>query len=241
MSGSTHWKIAELKRHITELDTSFHRLTETVDSLYRATNICEFHVRQCRDLLAKFEHDSKDLTVLKRVLSAGEIRFEAEQEILAAEAHLVAAINAARSMFDVFSHLVNALLLNSKLSERSCSVEGVTKQLPPCELKVQLETLIDGYWYRYLVAFINTSKHRTLIPQHYRFNTEEKRGGIFVRKFHYNKADYDQQWAYEVLTATHELKNALPALGRTLNKELNVNPSAATPPSSPTVTFEIGP
>lgn len=58
--------------------------------------------------------------------------------------------------------------------------------------------------------------------------------------FTFKNEQYAEQWAYEVLAATHEVRNALPALGITLNSELRVSATAEDTSPPPRVIFELG-
>ena len=140
---------------------------------------------------------------------------------VASEAHTLATIHSTRAMWDVFAFLVNGVALESRLGEKECSVFTVHKALPASELKSSLRDLIENQWFLYVSAFVNTAKHRRLVPQSFRVSFEDDTVGIHVEGFEYDGGYYPSYSVRELLSGVLVVKNQVVECGKALNEHVS--------------------
>jgi hypothetical protein len=123
-----------------------------------------------------------------------------------------------RGMFDIFSHLVNGLVLASAVPVPKCDISKVAKLLPQSELKDHLNELLSSEWFSYVVGSINTTKHRWLIQHQFSVSFEESSAGIWFDAFEYAGKHHPSYWSGAVLQGVLNVKNTMIACGRSLNR-----------------------
>ena len=84
-------------------------------------------------------------------------------------------------------------------------------------MKDRIGTLIQSYWFRYVVAFINTTKHRRLVQHSTMVSFEESRVGIRIGAFDYDGVSYPAYWGRDVLEGILSVKNDFIGCARSLN------------------------
>ncbi|MFC6671123.1 hypothetical protein [Marinobacterium aestuariivivens] len=139
---------------------------------------------------------------------------------LASEAHILGIIHTTRAVFDVFAFLVNGVLLNGAIPKNKCDIRAVVKVLQPSPLKSELKTLIESYWFKYISAFINISKHRMLVKHSFHVGFQDSYTGIRVGAFDYNNQQYPRYKANELLKGVVEVKNKIVDCGQYLNNQV---------------------
>ena len=134
------------------------------------------------------------------------------------EANVIGCIHAARSIFDIFSHPINGLLLGSRIPAHVCDISKAHEALLQSELKDQIGKLLATDWYNYVVGFINTTKHRKLVPHKFSVSFESDAAGIQLGSFEYKGTTFPSYWGTEVLQGVLEVKNSVVVCGRALNR-----------------------
>lgn len=98
---------------------------------------------------------------------------------LETEAHTIAAAQALHSVVDILSqamYLAFRLDLANPMPERQRTTGSVISTLEKSGLKTvsgALKDLVNSETFRYLAAFVNTTKHRSLIDSHFRLSFED--------------------------------------------------------------------
>lgn len=219
------WKLPQLRVHV-EQNYSV-RLVELVDSLSRSFQIFAFHITEARaamDLLVD-PTEKPTLENVTKILGWTENPGELRSEKLAAEAHLISCLYSIRSILDIFANLIDALLLDRKVGVEHCDIRRVRDRLPDCAFKAKLSEVMSSDWFKYVNAFINTTKHRQLIRQSSTVSFEQDRVGIHVDEFKYGGQDFPAFWATDVLEGVSDLANQIVALGKAFNETVEVQAS----------------
>lgn len=212
------WNLGELRAHIREIgDLS---LIDTVDSIDRATQIFDYHLFTARDALKGIidENDPSGMKNMEFIFGISERQDDYALAKLVNEANVIGCIHAVRSIFDIYSHLVNGLLLNKGIPDHTCDIVKAHDALPPSALKDCISQLLASDWYNYVVGFINTTKHRRLIRHKFSVSFVTAAAGIQFDTFEYRGRVFPTYWANEVLQGSLDVKNSVIACGRALNR-----------------------
>lgn len=212
------WSLEELRAHIR--GGGDHALLDVVNSIGRAAEIFTYHLFTARDALNGIIDESHPAGFknLQFVLGASERQDEYAYAKIVNEANVIGCIHAARSIFDIFSHLVNGLLLGSSIPTHVCDIAKAKEALPQSELKDHISSLLASDWYNYVVGFINTTKHRRFVPHQFSVSFESDAAGIKLESFEYNGRQFPAYWGTEVLQGVLAVKNSVVACGRALNR-----------------------
>ena len=114
-----------------------------------------------------------------------------EEAILIAEAHAIAAAQALHSVTDILANVVYIALQLDKVAfipERDRSLSRVAEVMRPTdeEHATRLERLKSTYEFRYLSAYVNTTKHRRLVSRGFQISVQEARQfGLRLHPFRY--------------------------------------------------------
>jgi hypothetical protein len=221
------WNLEPLREHVRQLGHDFNDpLSQTIRSVDRSIVLFHYHVYTARDALKghinKDEPQGSDNFMLLLGASARQEEFARTKVV--SEAHIIACLHTTRSLYDIFSHVVNRLLLSSQLPVGQCDIYKVRDALPSGPLRSALDDLIGLQWFKYIQAFINTAKHRQLIVHSVTISMEENRVGIRLGAFEYKGDRFPQYWDTEVLTGAFEVKNKIVLCGRALNAACGVSP-----------------
>lgn len=215
MNGS--WKIDVLRSKLQAAGDS--RALDFLSSIDRYVRIFLYHLATARDamvgLIDKDKPGSMDNVslILGASPNSGQFRLAA----IVSEANLLGAIHSARALYDVFSNLVNALILNRLISEDRCDIRTVALRLPHGTLKLTIDELLLSRWFQYVAAFVNTAKHRCLVPHSFSVSLEEGVAGFRIRGFEYKGELFPEYSITEVLEGVLDVKNRVVACGCALN------------------------
>jgi hypothetical protein len=211
-----------LRAHIEQNGVEVQRRLAGVESLARYVAIFKFHLYSARDAMKGviYEDDPYGMKNLRLVFGDDERQDQLNRARIASEAHTLAAVRSARAMWDVFAFLVNDVALGSRLEERECNIFSVRDALPKSKLKSSLGDLTSSEWFRYVNAFVNTAKHRNLVPQSFRVSFEDDKVGIRIEAFEYNGKPFPSYWIRELLHGVLDVKNRLVDCGRSLDEHV---------------------
>lgn len=98
---------------------------------------------------------------------------------------------------------------------------------PNCaNIRDAIDALLDLYQFKYLIAYVNTTKHRSLVQVQYTAHvdpTDNPRQGLRIKAFEYrnaqgNKVSYDELWAEDFLfSEAQHICNGILKIGNALN------------------------
>lgn len=224
---SASWSLADLRTHISGMREPHVQLLEIVDSIDRYVAIFRYHLLTARDAMKRVVHenDPHGIRNIRFVFATSEKQDEYYLAKIVSEANILGCIHSTRALFDVFSHLVNGLLLNGSLPLKRCDIKLVTESLPESPLKGALEELLASFWFNYISAFVNTAKHRSLVRHSFHVSFVGEGAGIRIEAFAYNGDNYPAYSIEELLQGILEVKNKIVDCGRALNAQL---PGAST-------------
>jgi len=220
MKSPTAWSLSDLKQHIRAHRPDAKPLLNVIESLGRAELIFNYHFYAARDALKIFVGDGEvdHINVIKALLGEAD-RIETNLAYIRSEAHLTACIHTVRGSLDIFSNLINALLLEERIPLHVCDIYKAHQALGESPLKAQLGALLGSSWFTYMSGLINVTKHRQLVRHEVAVSMEENRSGVRIGSFEYKGKAFPAYWGIEVLTGVLEVKNTFVACGRTLNAE----------------------
>ncbi len=147
-----------------------------------------------------------------------------------AEAYLEASLYNIHSLADVLSQVINVVVLCSLLTERECSLLKVFKKLNDRN-DTSLNTLIDSVdrlrnsdEFKYVEAFVNTSKHRRILIEDFRAEASQGyQQGMRVQGFIFNDAQnpFPEKWDSEIKDEIiPSIINSVSSIGNEMNAYL---------------------
>lgn len=217
---TTTWNLAALRAHIRSAQAEPRSTLEIVSSIDRSIRIFCYHMASARDALSGVVNEAqpsgKENFLL--VFGASEQQDEFEYAKVVSEAHLIGCLHTARGLWDLFAQLLNSTILQTPIPISACDIAKVAAALPNSPLQARVNELLSSHWYRYVSAFINTTKHRQLVQHMLSVSFAEDRAGIRVGAFKYGATTFDAYWGTQVLEGAIEVKNGIVACGRLLNQ-----------------------
>lgn len=213
------WDLDALRAYVRQVGSD--DLLQNIDSLARIVEIFGYHFQTARDSMKELVDFEEPLALenIKLMMRISEKQREFCLETLACEANVIACVQVSRNMCDIFSHLVNSIVLNNKFSERSCEVQKVFEAMPSSPLQKMLGQLLGSSAYRYVLAFCNTTKHRRVLLRRFVLSGDEGVVGLMFPQFEYREVTYASRWHRDILADALEVRNALVGCGRALNRQ----------------------
>ena len=221
---SDSWDIDALRTYLSNSLGPKSPSLAVVDSLDRYVGIFLYHLYTARDAMKGVVHtdDPYGLENSKYIFGLSVRQNEYHKAMVVTEANTLGCIHATRAIYDVFSHLLNDLLLCGVIGERQCEIASVAARLPDSQLKQILDSLLGSQWFSYVTAFINTAKHRRLVGQFFYVSFEDGSAGLHIPEFSYNGKAFTSYPLEEVLRGVVDVKNSIVYGGRALNSLLGV-------------------
>lgn len=217
------WKLTELEKWTkTNLKNNL-TAQNLIRSLSRASLIIKYHKITAQEALKPYcITEAGNLKMLKAMISADR---DFGWAALAYEANLIACIHSVRNYADLVAQLINSLVLSEPRESGACTLNNTTKDLKESKLRRSLDELQESYWFKYIVAFSNTAKHRRLINSRPSISFEEEDHGVKVEAFSYKFRNHDEQhypphWGHEVLEGSFDVYKKLLSCGHELNQQL---------------------
>jgi hypothetical protein len=209
--------------------------------------LAQYHASQAITAIPRVVRNAPDKATAAGVLMmtsmSGHKEAEAfEAAMLIAEAHTIAAAQALHSVMDIFANVVYiALRLNAvkSIPERRRSLYTVAEILKDDKLGAMLSSVLNSAEFRYLSAYVNTTKHRRLLS--HRFTIEIKKPqkfGLRFRPFKYEfkKGDaqiFPNKWMDDfVRESLFFVSDAVARMGRAVERSLSAKAIAAPSVSS---------
>lgn len=196
----------------------------------------EYHIKESKRVLTDTLPNEVDLTAMSKIAGwgGGPDREKFQRASFAAEAHLIAFAQSLHSVTDIEAQvIVHALNLNntSNLSDKS-GIKDVkahlTKKRVYTELLDTINNLLSSQEYLYLEAYVNTTKHRTLIKNYFKLNlttTNEQQYGIEISDFSFKGKDFPSKPADDFTGEIHmRISDGIRNVGSVLNETLQSLP-----------------
>src|SRR5688572_8473621 len=143
--SSTPWKLQALRDHLCgQGQNGFDPASRAVRSVSKMIDIFHFNAYAAKQALKGFVSEGERPTEehMQLIFGVSERQKDFAYARLASEAHLLGTLLATRSIYDIFSQIVNALLLTSKLGEKACNIHTVRDSLPAGRLRSDLDKLL---------------------------------------------------------------------------------------------------
>jgi hypothetical protein len=222
MTSQTSWNLEQLREHVLTKCDGDKQILERIESVSRGVGIFGYHKSQARDALKGLVNDTEppDIDAVRLFFDFGGRRQELASATLASEAHLIGCLHVARANWDHFAQLVNALQPVPLVSESDCDISKVATKLADSPLKSAIADSLSSHWFRYVLAFINVTKHRRLIRHGLSLQFAEERVGMAIGAFSYGGQEVKPYWATEVLEGACDVSNRLVDCGRMLNEHV---------------------
>ncbi|MFJ4051558.1 hypothetical protein [Pseudomonas hunanensis] len=221
---STTWKLKELEKWIETNRPEDKQTAALPRSLSRSSFIIKYHANLAKEAFGEFNKEADShRSMMVAMLS---MKPDFAMAALAHEANIIATIHTVRNYADIFAQLVNSLAMAKPLKEKDCTFGRVASGIPESELKQNMQDLNSSYWFRYLAAFSNISKHRRLIHSNPSVNFEEDSSGLKVEEFTYAFSDkepettFSQCWGHDLLEEAYNVYRRILELGQQLNAQL---------------------
>jgi hypothetical protein len=144
------------------------------------------------------------------------------------EAHVEACAYAIHAASDIVGQIVNLSLLAPPIDSHAVTIGKVCQRLCGCHIAPSvlsaLYNLRDAPEMRYIVAFVNTIKHRQLIKTNFRAEggeeTRREAGMVFV-SFTYKKEEYPEVWGSDIIGSyKSRIHDLMSGVGCALNEYL---------------------
>jgi hypothetical protein len=212
-----NWNRKELydlvvKRHgQAQADLLMPSLISTVWKL----SIAQYHAHEAQTIIGKLSsHSSKDeyVEIVKLIFEQAAGSKRGQEVALAkfqAEANIIACAQAVHSIADIFSQIIYLSLnldkhLKKPIAENKRYLFTVNQGLTNIPLFTKLHLGLDDFLkskqFRYLSAYVNTTKHRSLIPSTYSVSFAENVEpihGLKISEFIYKNVLHNAKWSKE--------------------------------------------
>lgn len=195
---------------------------------------CEESVKAIQNSLPQNNDDEK-IKIIKLIFLTASNHENSKEFKLAkfcAEAHFIAFAQALHSVVDIMAQvIVFALNLNNdsdgRLSEKS-NMHDVRKYLQShadfTEIAAAIEELIESDQYKYLTAYTNITKHRSLVAKNYSVNldySQNQTHGFKINDFKYKGMSFSEKWAVDVCNDDHQyIHEQILRIGNLLNSHV---------------------
>lgn len=238
------WKIKTLEDAVRGIhgDRYADQIHGPLQSFAWKSDIAYYHAyeseRVIKEALSSTAHISEDdsgsIAAAKAILLAAAPDVVGSHILAAqfkAEAHIMASAQALHSLCDILSGIVYwAFQLDTTSSPPPInrlnlhSIDRTLSMLPQYSTTRSLiRETISSSEFKYLAAYVNTTKHKSLVHSTLSASFEaDNRNGMRIKEFSYTNlgctATYDPKWSHDFLfLENHALRLKLVAVGNSLN------------------------
>lgn len=216
------------------------KLKSSLSSVLWKFMLADYHADESRRLYRSYlskeseEGSIKELVyVIGQVLKAGSGSEEAnkfkEARILS-EAHLISFAQSLHSVADILAQVIYiGINLESKLTnpipaDKIClkSInESMRKKKFALNVVESIDTLIKLPEFQYLQAYVNKTKHQSLVDLTHYISLNTPKYGILILPFEYKGYSFPEKWADDfVIQDFQTIKKSIICIGNELNKFL---------------------
>lgn len=204
--------------------------------------IAQYHADESKGLIRKLiSHSSKEeyveatKLILEQALGTDKGR-EFDLALFQAEAHMIAYAQSLHSLADILAQIIYYSLnldknLRKPIRERYrylSTVNKAIKNIPQFnKLYLEVNSLLSSDKFSYLNSYVNTTKHRSLIPTTYSVDFVENidpTHGLKIAEFKDNANLYKAKWAKEFIETDHQfIEEAFVNIGNKINLSVKVS------------------
>ena len=214
------------------------KFSETLNSFSWKRNMVMYHAYEVKQIIENAVSTSLDTDQYQQTIAyaraailatspseKGDHIFKAQFKT---EAHIIASAQALHSLVDIASHIIYYALLFDELDIFKLDIYKIRDKLN--QIKRYTNTheliikLIESEEFKYLNAYVNTTKHISLVSSNISASfVPEVRGGIKINSFSYVKSKcckqcFDSKWAEDFLFKDNcELLSKIVAVVNSLN------------------------
>lgn len=188
------WKIKELRDLInsTHGESQLNEANDHINSVVRRIQISAYHLNEAKVAVKQLFDKSQD-KVLDAIIASTNPSTDQAQELrdaqLKAEANLIACAHSTHSIADIMAY---AILYSVNISDiNNKPLNDISKKLRTSDLKNEINKLLGLNEFCYLNGFVNTIKHRCLVPSIHSFHESENNNlnhELKFNSFNYKKA-----------------------------------------------------
>ena len=142
--------------------------------------------------------------------------------LLKYEANIIAAAQSVHSVPDILAHVLYYILNMSKPKIDEINIKNISCKIPDSIFKENLGSLQSSAEYKYLLAFVNTTKHRRIVPTRYAVPLFTNQHGLVFQNFVHKDLPCAEKTADSFLEEIVSLMNQFVCLGNSLNELLFV-------------------
>jgi hypothetical protein len=198
-------------------DTQIVTLKPIINSFIWKSFIAKYHSEELKDIIRQeISQTSTEeyVEIVKLIFESAAGTEKGNQfnvAVFKAEAHLIAFAQSIHSLCDIFAQIIyTSLNLDAKLNRPIQLKLRTISRINECisnideyrKLHSELNCFIESDQFKYLNAYVNTTKHRSLIPVNYSVSFSEKikpMHGLKIAKFSYNDYSFDPKFSNELI------------------------------------------
>jgi len=201
-------------------DTQIEILKPFINSFVWKSFIAKYHSEELKDLIRKeisqtsTEEYVEIVKLIFESVAGTEKGNQFDVAVFKAEAHLIAFAQSIHSLGDIFAQIIyTSLNLDTKLKKpiqlklRTISkINECISNIHECrKLHSELNCFLKSDQFKYINAYVNTTKHRSLIPANYSVSFSERikpMHGFKIAKFSYNDYSFEPKFSNEIIEDT---------------------------------------
>jgi hypothetical protein len=210
------------------------KLDPCLNSIAERLAFSRLYFQKSKVALDKDLHDKTDkASLFKLVLPyESEERKEFEECKFIARAHILSCIQNIHCTTDILSHVIYySLKLDNASKERDINLKNVKHWLRgdiECDsLRKMIDELISHDDYKYLVALVNHSKHRSIIEPYFNVNLRKQGRDMQemrFRRFSFNRKEHPSRHVFKFIESEYERESSqIINIGNEINRIVQKN------------------
>lgn len=219
------WNLDELRELIETIHgpEQLEKAELHINSIATKLLQANYHARLARECIEDiFKNEESPAFVMDLILGVNEKSADFEDAKFASEANIIACAYVIHSISDVLAHLIlDALAINGS-DEDFFDFSKINKLIPAkTTLKILVTRVLGMHQFSYLKAYVNTSKHVSMIDADYRIDLRcNGTHGIRFKQFVYKKDSYKAKWSKDFIDEMSEIAKLYRDIGVAINTHL---------------------
>jgi len=223
-------------------DTQTEILKPIINSFVWKSFIAKYHSEEVKDLIRKeiSQTSIEEYVEIVKLIFESTARTEKGNRfnvaVFKGEAHLIAFAQSIHSLGDIFAQIIyTSLNLDTKLKKPIQLKLRTISKINECisdihefeKLHSELDCFLNSNQFKYINAYVNITKHRSLIPVTYTLSFSERikpMHGFKIAKYSYNDCSFEPKFSNELIEDTlvyfdKSYRNILIELNKCLNEK----------------------
>lgn len=214
--GESYWDIKGFRELIKQRLP--HKVSKQIEISLEAiiwkNNLCKYHIEEYRQIVQKsYTNDTEQIVqTTGKILHMAARTEEGKDYFLAlfiAEAHIIAFAQALHSIADIMAHVIYFSLGMESFRNDQISLHNVHELMKKKNTAPEIIERISNYreseQFQYLHAFVNTTKHKSLVPLSFSVELFNEKHGLRFGEFTYRTLEpYPSKWADELVEADYK-------------------------------------